>query len=223
MRRVARHQRARVAAPRPAGGGPAAGRGAALSPSRRPPRPLAPERAWSYALWLLGRQAYTASELGDRLARRGLDPALCVETVARLQELQLLDDRAFAASFVRRRRDERGRLALRADLRRKGIDEALIERVLAGDDDDPGLSDEQQLTAATALLAKHAWRFAGRPAPAEPRGDAEDGAAGDGGRDPRLDRQRSRARAAAFLARRGFTPGVVSEALALAFRDPDDD
>jgi regulatory protein len=132
-----------------------------LSAFRRAPRPLAPERAWSYALWLLGRQAYTASELTDRLARRGLDPALCAETVARLQELRLLDDRAFAESYVRRRRDERGRLALRTELRRKGVEEALIEGVLAGDDEDPGLDDEQQLEAASVLLAKHAWRFAG--------------------------------------------------------------
>lgn len=193
-----------------------------MSPSRRPPRPLAPERAWSYALWLLGRQAYTASELRDRLARRGLDPDRCAETVARLQELRLLDDRAFAEAYVRRRRDERGRLALGAELRRKGVEEALIEGVLAGGDDDPGLGDAQQLEAASALLARHAWRFAGRPAgePPEDGGTAE--AAGDAGREARLDLRRRRARAAAFLARRGFAPDVVSEALGRAFHEPDD-
>ena len=193
-----------------------------MSAFRRAPRPLAPERAWSYALWLLGRQAYTASELTDRLARRGLDPALCAETVARLQELRLLDDRAFAESYVRRRRDERGRLALRAELRRKGVEEALIEGVLTGDDDDPGLDDQQQLEAASVLLAKHAWRFAGRPAGDAPDGDAPAGGR-DAGRDAGLDHQRRRARAAAFLARRGFAPDVVSEALARTFRDTDDD
>jgi len=128
--------------------------------------------------------------------------------------LRLLDDRAFAEAYVRRRRDERGRLALRTELRRKGIDEALIDRVLAADDEDPGLSDEQQREAASALLTKHAWRFAGRPA-----GDAPDGDVTDA----RLERQRRRARAAGFLARRGFAPDVVSEALALAFPDPYDD
>jgi SOS response regulatory protein OraA/RecX len=184
---------------------------------------LAPERAWSYALWLLGRQAYTASEIAERLARRGLDPALCEETVARLQELRLLDDRSYAESYVRRRRDERGRLALRTELRRKGVAEALVEGVLAGDDDEPGLDDDQQLKAAAALLAKHAWRFEGRPAA------ASTSATGDpptGDPDPRaaaLDRRRRRARAASFLARRGFTPDVVSAALAHGFGEPDDD
>lgn len=126
---------------------------------------------------------------------------------------------------MRRRRDERGRLALRAELRRKGVEEALIEGVLDGDDEDPGLGDEQQLEAASALLAKHAWRFAsriaGRTAGDAPDGDAPAGGR-DAGRDAGLDRQRRRARAAAFLARRGFTPDVVSEALALTFRDTDD-
>jgi SOS response regulatory protein OraA/RecX len=124
---------------------------------------------------------------------------------------------------VRRRRDERGRLALRAELRRKGVEEALIEGVLAGDDDEPGLGDAQQLEAASALLARHAWRFGDRPSGAPPAdaGPADD--AGDGGLDARRDRQRRRARAAAFLARRGFAPDVVNEALAAAFRHPDDD
>jgi len=161
--------------------------------------------------------------LSDRLARRGLDATLCAETVARLQELRLLDARAFAEAYVRRRREERGRLALRAELRRKGVEEALIEGVLAGDDDEPGLGDAQQLEAASALLARHAWRFTGRPS-GEPSEDARTAAdAEDGGRGARLDRQRRRARAAAFLARRGFAPDVVSEAVGLAFRDPDDD
>ena len=156
------------------------------------------------------------------MARRGLDPALCAETVARLQELRLLDDRSYAEAYVRRRRDERGRLALRAELRRKGVAEALVEGVLAGDDDDLGLDDTQQLRAAAALLAKHAWRFEGRPgAAASGAGDAlaadpDPGAAA-------LDLRRRRARAASFLARRGFTPDIVSSALAHAFSDRDDD
>ncbi len=134
--------------------------------------------------------------------------------------MRLLDDRAFAEAYVRRRRDERGRLALRTELRRKGVDEALVEDVLAGDDDDRGLDDDQQLAAASALLAKQAWRFAVRPSGDAPDAGAPDGAApADGG--ARLERQRRRARAAAFLARRGFTPEVVGEALALAFRDDD--
>jgi SOS response regulatory protein OraA/RecX len=141
-----------------------------------PTAPLAPERAWDYALWLLGRQAYTASEVARAAARRGWTPRCAPRRVARLQELRLLDDRAYAEAYVRRRRDERGRLALRTELRRKGVAEALVEGVLAGDDDDPGLDDDQQLRAAAALLAKHAWRFEGRPgAAASGAGDAPAG------------------------------------------------
>jgi len=178
---------------------------------RRPPTPLDPERAWDFALRLLGRQAYTAAEVVDRLRRRGLDPERAGRIVARLQELGLLDDRAYAVAFVQRRGDERGRNALRSELRRKGVAEALVEGALDGGDDRPALDDAQQAGAAAALLRKHAWRFA-------PRGHGAQAAAADE-HTARHERQRLRARAAAFLARRGFAPDVVAEALAGSWGD----
>ena len=184
MRRVARHQRGRLAAARPPGGGPAAGRGAALSPIRRPPRPLAPERAWDYALWLLGRRAYTTAELRARLRRRSLPEADAERVVARLVELGLLDDRAYARDHVERRAATRGRLALQQELRRKGVAEDLIDAAVGvGSDDD-------QRRAAAALLRKQAWRFAAA-----------------------ADAAKARARAYALLARRGFPPDAAREAV----------
>jgi len=118
---------------------------------------------------------------------------------------------------VRSRRNERGRLALRRELLRKGVDETLIDRILEGDDDEPALDDAQQLEAAAGLLEKHAWRFAARA----PAADGDDAAAGSDAA-AALERRRRRARAAAFLARRGFTPDVVGEALARAFPERDD-
>lgn len=178
-------------------------------------RPLAPERAWDYALDLLTRRAATAAEVAERLRRRGLDADRADAIVARLTELRLLDDRAFAAAYVRRRREERGRFALRGDLTRKGVDEAVVERALAGDDGEAALDDAQQRAAAAALLAKHAWRFVPRPAvdeaaPPAARARAEADA-----------RRRVRARAASFLARRGFGPEAVADALGDAFGERD--
>jgi len=187
---------------------------------RRPPKPLAPERAWDYALWLLGRQAYTSSELAERLRRRGLEPERRERVVARLRELGLLDDRAYAAAYVRRRREERGRHALRAELQRKGVAEPLVEAALAGDGDEPPLDDQQQVGVAVALLAKHAWRFeapeTSPDAAAADTADAPDAAkAADAQR-------RARARAMGFLARRGFAPDVASAALARAWGEERD-
>jgi SOS response regulatory protein OraA/RecX len=189
---------------------------------RRPPKPLAPERAWDYALWLLGRQAYTSSELADRLRRRSLEPELRERVIARLQELGLLDDRAYAAAYVRRRRGERGRHALRAELLRKGVAESLVEAALAGDGDEPPLDDRQQLDAAVALLAKHAWRFKGSEAPPANATDTADAADAPGAAHAADAQRRARARAMGFLARRGFAPAVASEALARAWGEERD-
>ncbi len=155
----------------------------------RAPRPLEPERAWDYALWLLGRQAYTAAEVRARLLRRSLPEADADRVVDRLLALGLLDDRAYAQAYVERRAASRGRLALLQELARKGvarsfIDEALSER-----------SDDDQRGAAVALLRKQAWRFEAVAGP-DPTAAA-----------------RARAKAYALLVRRGFPPDAVREAL----------
>ena len=162
---------------------------------RRPPAPLTRERAWDYALSLLARQAYSAAELERRLLRRHLPQDEAARVLARLQELHLLDDAAFAEAYVRSRRRAKGTMALRQALRRKGIDETHVDAALAEE------GEADQAAAAVAVLAAQAWRFA----------DV-------GSDDPDLARK-ARARAAAFLARRGFDPDAVSTALARAWPD----
>ena len=156
---------------------------------RGPPAPLAPERAWEYALQLLGRQAYSAAELERRLLRRSLDPEHAARVVARLIELRLLDDAGYAGAYVRSRRSAKGPIALRQELRRKGVDERHVEAALAEEgSDDP-------VATALALLQRNAWRYQGVAC-------ADDASA-----------QAARRRALAFLARRGFEPDTASEAL----------
>lgn len=140
------------------------------------------ERAMSYTLWLLGRRDYSEKELRDRLARTGAEPGDVDRLIARLIDLDLIDDAKYAAAFVRSRRRKKGVFAIRRELQRKGIAGAAADRAL-----EP-LTDDAQLATAIRLLDKHAWRFA----------------AGD---------DRARARAYAFLARRGFPAEVAGEAL----------
>lgn len=180
--------------------------------------PLDRERAWSYLLDLLARRDYTEAELRERLSRRGVPARDADGMLERLRELRLVDDARFAESYVATRRRSRGRIALRAELRRKGVDPALVEREL-----EP-LSRERQVATALALLERFAWRY--RPG-ASVRGqlDVAGGSgerstqdeAGGGLREDREARrsgQRERARAFAFLARRGFTADVASDAVA---------
>ncbi len=168
------------------------------APRRRSPRaPLTRERAWDYALSLLARQAYSAAELERRLLRRQLPAAEAARVVARLKELHLLDDAAYAEAYVRSRKRAKGTLALRQALRRKGLDETHVDAALAEE------GEVDQAATAAAVLAAQAWRFE------------------DGGSDDVHRARKARARAAAFLARRGFDPESVAAALARTWLDAD--
>jgi regulatory protein len=155
----------------------------------RPRLPLAPERAWDYALLLLGKQARSAAEMRERLRRRSLPESEVERVVARLEELGLLDDHAFASAFVRSRALSRGRLGLRQELERKGVPEAVVEEVLAE------RSDDDEAGTAEGVLRKQAWRFADARADDPARAAA------------------ARARAYALLARRGFAPDAARAAV----------
>lgn len=111
------------------------------------------DRSLSYTFWLLGRRDYTEKEVRDRLARKGAGPQVVERVIARLIDLALIDDEQYAAAFVRSRRRKKGILVIRRELRRKGISDDIVERVLTP------VTDESQLAAATRIVTRHAWRF----------------------------------------------------------------
>jgi regulatory protein len=186
--------------------------------------PLDRERAWTYLLDLLTRRDYTEAELRAKLQRRRVEEADVDALLDRLRELGLADDARFTEHYVASRRRARGRLALRTELRRKGVDAALVEREL-----EP-LTEAQQVEAAAALLRRFAWRYqpgSSRPSsggrtgtvPA-PGGEGESAAEAEAA--VRRAALKERARAFAFLARRGFTAGVAGDAIrALGWWDDD--
>jgi regulatory protein len=141
------------------------------------------ERAWSYALALLTRRSHTEAEIRERLARKLAGSAVIDEVVERLARYRLVDDGAFAEAYVRSRSGRKGSIALRHELRRKGVPEEAADSSLAP------LDEQTELANAVRLLARNAWRF-------------------------RIeDARRGRARAFAFLARRGFPAEVSAAAL----------
>jgi len=81
------------------------------------------EDALAGALRLVAFRPRSEKEMRQALARRAVPPALQDETIARLRELRLLDDSAFAAAFVesRDRTSPRSRRLLAQELRQKGI------------------------------------------------------------------------------------------------------
>src|SRR6185503_18104891 len=89
-------------------------------------------------------------ETQRRLRHLGYPHALVDSVVARLQEMNYLDDAAFARAWVesRDRARPRGEAALRRELILKGIDRQVIDEVLMRRHDGP---DGQDPNAAAAL------------------------------------------------------------------------
>jgi regulatory protein len=87
-------------------------------------------------------QARSRKELRDKLAKKGVPDELAERLLDRFGEVGLVDDAAFARSWVESRQRSRGlaRRALAQELRRKGVDEESARVAL--DDLDPGQEEQ---------------------------------------------------------------------------------
>ncbi|MGV0851466.1 recombination regulator RecX [Mycolicibacterium phlei] len=96
------------------------------------------EQARNVCLRLLTARARTRAELATHLAKRGYPDDVSERVLDRLTQVGLVDDADFAEQWVRSRRANagKGRRALIAELRTKGVDDDVIEAALA--DDEPG-------------------------------------------------------------------------------------
>ncbi|MDF1605545.1 regulatory protein RecX [Nocardioides sp. YIM 152315] len=126
--------------------------------TRRPPEDTAaqvPEAdaeavARKILLDQLTGQARSRKELADRLAKKNVPGEVAARLLDRFEEVGLVDDAAFARSWVSSRQPGKG-LATRAlaqELRRKGIDDEVAREAL--DEIDP--ADEEE--AARALVRR---------------------------------------------------------------------
>jgi len=146
--------------------------------------------AYEAALTALDRSARTESALRQWLSRRGYLESAVDATIARLRRARLIDDSAIAGRLT-----EAGaaggmsKNAIRRKLRAKGVGEEDIERALKA------VSDEDQLLSAKRLAQKLYPRYA------------------------REERSAARARLSQALARRGFSWGVISQAMDGLFDD----
>ncbi len=94
------------------------------------------EQARGLCLRLLTARARTRSELEGQLAKRGYSDDVSAAVLDRLTDVGLVDDADFAEQWVRNRRVNagKGKRALAAELRTKGIDDEVIDTALAGID-----------------------------------------------------------------------------------------
>ncbi len=87
-------------------------------------------------LRLLTVRARTRAELAGQLAKRGYPDDVSGRVLDRLEQVGLVDDADFAEQWIRSRRANagKGRRALIAELRTKGVDSELIEAALADEE-----------------------------------------------------------------------------------------
>ena len=115
--------------------------------SREPKNPLG---CHDRALLLLAVRARSRAELSSRLRRAGFDAEEVEAELARLEEVGLVDDGAFAHELAQHHLSVRrsGRRAVVSALAAKGVGRATIDRTLAELDPD-GMESEQALELAS--------------------------------------------------------------------------
>ena len=140
------------------------------------------DKAYLAALRFLEARPRSIAEVRTRLGRKEFAPEAIDAAIARLAELELLDDAAFARYWVENRQAyrPRGAGALRDELRRKGIDADVTAEVL----DDVLTGDEAASASGLARAALH--KYAGS-----------------------LDRNAFTRRMGSYLQRRGYTFEVI--------------
>jgi len=95
-------------------------------------------RAWDSALRLLGSRPRGEQELRTRLNAKGFDTNTVAKVLAKLGELSLVDDAAFARLWTENREafNPRSRRLIQMELRQKGVDAETIAQATAGVDDE---------------------------------------------------------------------------------------
>ncbi|HXG35934.1 MAG TPA: RecX family transcriptional regulator [Dehalococcoidia bacterium] len=108
-------------------------------------------RAMDSALRLIAYRPRSEADIRARLARKQLDQSVIDETVQRLRELGLIDDEAFARSWVesRMRSSPRGKGLICWELRSQGVDPELAQEATSEIDD-----EEAAYSAALRKAAK---------------------------------------------------------------------
>ncbi len=99
--------------------------------SAGPVEPLDARAARVAALNALARRDYSAEDLRLKLLERGYDAAVVLPLLEALRGEKLLDDRRYLENFVAYRAARgQGPLRIRVDLRRHGLQGALVEEYL---------------------------------------------------------------------------------------------
>ncbi|MFI9626198.1 recombination regulator RecX [Streptomyces sp. NPDC052042] len=153
------------------------------------------EQARNICLRLLTGTPRTRKQLADALRKREIPDEAAEEVLSRFEDVGLIDDAAFADSWVESRHHGRGlaRRALARELRTKGVDSAVIDEAVGQ------LDAEQEEATARELVARKLRSTRG------------------------LDRDRRVRRLAGMLARKGYGEGMALRVVRQALEEEGED
>ncbi len=141
-------------------------------------------KALSYAHRLLSLRERTAKEVERRLKEKGYGGECARQVLQRLSEKRFIDDRRFAREWIKNSSALRptGIFAIKSELKRKGLEEGLIND--AFDDDEVGYN-EREVAGSLAEKLLESTR--------------------------ETDRLRRKKKVHGYLARRGFSFDVIND------------
>ena len=89
--------------------------------------------AKNYVYRILARRMYTNKEIRDKLSERGYTAEIIQDVIAAMERYGYLNDKTFAEEWIRSRMQTKpkGKIALRQELARKGIERSIIEDALS--------------------------------------------------------------------------------------------
>ena len=133
-----------TSAPRPSADGPTPGSSADDVPDAE-----AYDVARELCLRQLASSPKSRAQLETVLKRRGTDPGVAADVLDRLEDVRLVDDTAYAESYVTTRRaSTMSRRALGHELRSKGVAGSVVEEAL------DTLDPEAEIATAKVLVAR---------------------------------------------------------------------
>ena len=140
-----------------------------------------------YALWLLGRRAYSEKRLRDKLRQKKYPEGDIEQIIKYCLERKFLNDLEYAKSFIRTRLSlrPRGQRVLRLELLKRGISDENIKEALASKD----TNQASEVELARRLVEQKRFQYAG------------------------IDEQTRSRRLFALLARRGFSVSIIKEVI----------
>lgn len=140
------------------------------------------------ALDLLALRGRSVAELRQKLIRKGEPPEAVDEAIERLKTQKVLDDAQFARQFARAKVVGAGasRRRIAMELARKGVDRHTADTAIDALADSEGID----VSAAIHKVAEKKWRTLAK-----------------------LDEETATRRLYAFLARRGFNPDEIRQAM----------